>query len=215
MRSLPVLLAAVSALTLGGCGRLVPQASKVAVQPQKQGDSGVPNAGQAQPREEPAIPPAEPNRRAPPKPIEPEKPEEPLTPLAKAELDKFQGTWILTDYDNGEPQRPQVQGRLVVKGSDYTFEFQNSVTKGKIRLDPSHSPGHIDAIITDRTTGLPSVLPGIYEMDDQQHRSIFAQAGRPRPTSFQVPPMSGLQLFVFRRANEEEAHPRPKPANPK
>jgi uncharacterized protein (TIGR03067 family) len=138
----------------------------------------------------------------------------PLSPQAQAELEKFQGTWILTKYDNGTSEPPRVPGKLTVTGDKYVFEFEASVTRGGLRLDPSYSPGHIDAVITDRQTNLPSVLPGLYEMEGDRLRSIFAQAGRPRPTNFTVLPDSSLQLFEFVREKEPGKSSEPKPDAP-
>lgn len=212
MNKFLVLAVAFAIVAFGGCGRSQKPTNQAAVQ-----QSSPPMAGAISNGKSPDIQGQKPE--APERddgfPKLPEDEEaEPLSPQAQAELEKFQGTWILIKYDNGTSEPPRVPGKLTVTGDKYVFEFGDSVTRGRLRLDPSHSPGHIDAIIKDRQTNLPSVLPGLYEMEADRQRSIFAQAGRPRPTNFTVLPDGSLQLFEFVRDKEPGKSSEPKPDAP-
>ncbi|MCS6975917.1 MAG: TIGR03067 domain-containing protein [Gemmatales bacterium] len=210
MRQLPMIVLAFLVLLTASCGRSQKPYGTVAASQQPMAGAIVNGKAPDAKNEKPSakVPGAEADEGFPKFPED--EAAKPRDPQAQAELDKLQGTWILTHYDNGNPETPRMPGKLIVTGDKYVFEFANSITRGRLRLDPSHSPAHIDAVITDPQTGLPSVLPGLYEWDGDKHRSIFAQAGRPRPTNFMVTPNRGLQLFVFVREKKPDSPAEPK-----
>jgi uncharacterized protein (TIGR03067 family) len=155
------------------------------------------------PKVTPPSPPVEPPPMKTPEPMPPSKtpPPPPPSKEAAAELEKFQGTWTLTQHEIGAPAKEPPVGKLEITGEKYKFTIDGQVTLGTLRLDPTKSPKHIDAVID---TG---VLPGIYELDGDVQKSIFAQPGRPRPTEFTAKMGAGHQLFVFKRQKTEEKPP--------
>ncbi len=213
MKKFLVPAVAFAMVVFGGCGRSEKPTEKVAVHQQTPPMTGAVVNGKSPDAQGQKPAPQERDEGFPKLPEDDEE-GKPLSPQAQAELDKLQGTWILTKYDNGTSAPPRVPGKLTVTGDKYVFQFGDSVTRGRLRLDPSHSPGHIDAVITDRQTNLPSVLPGLYEMEGDRQRSIFAQPGRPRPTNFTVLPDGSLQLFEFVREKEPGESGKPKPDAP-
>jgi uncharacterized protein (TIGR03067 family) len=183
-------------LASAGCGRPAMPVAKAPSKPTVEAPKATAPADDPKPAKQP-----EPSKQ--PEPMPPSK-EEPMSDAAKAELEKFQGGWILTEHSTGAPAKEPVVGKLVVTGDKYEFTINGNKTLGKLRLDPSKTPKHIDAIITDPETGAEAVLPGIYELDGDVQKSIFAQSGRPRPLDFTARAGAGLQLFVFKKEKKEQ-----------
>jgi|GEM_PF-4602568 len=182
-------------LASAGCGRPAMPVAKATSKPAVEAPKATIPADVPEPAKQP-----EPSKQ--PDPMPPSK-EEPISDAAKAELEKFQGSWILTEHSTGAPAKEPVVGKLVVTGDKYEFTINGNKTLGRLRLDPGKAPKHIDAIISDPQSGADAVLPGIYEFDGDVQRSIFAQSGRPRPLDFTVRAGSGQQLFVFKKEKKE------------
>jgi len=90
-------------------------------------------------------------------------------------------------------------GKLVIKGDPYRVMLAgNSVITGKQKLDPTKAPKAID--IMDATgPNKGKVCPGIYEIQGDVLRVVFAQPGQPRPTQFATVANSGQWMHVWQR----------------
>jgi uncharacterized protein (TIGR03067 family) len=181
-------------MLLSGCGRWDPRpAVSQAPKPSPPPKIAPP------PIEQPQPPPSK-----QPDPLPKADKEAPLGKEAAADLEKFQGTWILIKHDTGTPAKEPATGRLVVIGDKYEFTLNGRSNPGTIRLNPAKSPKEIDADAGDPAEGQVSKLLGLYELEGDTQRSIFGAAGGPRPTDFTVKAGSGRQLFVFKKEKKDD-----------
>ncbi len=120
---------------------------------------------------------------------------------AKAELEKFTGTWrgVSVVRDGKEVPKPEAEAlRLVVSGEKYTLTGGGEEIEGTHKLDPTKKPKEIDAV---RTKGphKGETLKGIYELAEDSFVVCFAEPGKDRPKELKAEGGPGLRVLAFKR----------------
>jgi uncharacterized protein (TIGR03067 family) len=108
---------------------------------------------------------------------------------AKKEKEKLQGTWkALKVEERGESKDDDQDHRLIFSGDEFTIkEGDQTIIKGKFKIDPSKAPKEIDMEITESNkeehkgkTGL-----GIYTLEGDDFQFCVCQPGdTERPKEF-------------------------------
>jgi uncharacterized protein (TIGR03067 family) len=108
---------------------------------------------------------------------------------AKKEKEKLQGTWkALKVEERGESKDDDQGHRLIFSGDEFTIkEGDQTIIKGKFKIDPSKAPKEIDMEITESNkeehkgkTGL-----GIYTLEGDDFQFCVCQPGdTERPKEF-------------------------------
>jgi uncharacterized protein (TIGR03067 family) len=124
---------------------------------------------------------------------------------AKADLDKFQGTWDVTGYErNGE--------KFPVKAITFTGDNMKryavagdpspSRPEWAIKLDPSKKPRAIDAmVLTGPQKGKTRV--GIYQLEGDELKLCFARPDvKERPGEFKSTEGSELEVITLKRSKK-------------
>ena len=97
---------------------------------------------------------------------------------SRSDLDRFQGTWVLTGIESGGQN---IQQDMVIRGEYHLMVEGNKVIvnqKGKIvpmgtmKLDPTQRPKVYDRILSD-----DSLCRGIYELDGDSLRICLGIPG--------------------------------------
>lgn len=97
----------------------------------------------------------------------------------KADLEAFQGKWVLKSSEKDGKTLPTGSVR-VVTGSNYVIEKDGkAVAKGTLKLDASTTPRAIDVT---REGG--KAMLGIYSLDGDEQKICYAPEGKARPTEF-------------------------------
>jgi uncharacterized protein (TIGR03067 family) len=124
---------------------------------------------------------------------------------ARAELEKFQGTWKLVSAqrDGREASQDEV-GRttLVIKGDTFRVPEDAEVgtgPDGTFTIDPTATPKAIDATPASGPNKGKTLL-GIYRIEGDRYEVRFAPPGQGRPTEFVSKPESRGLHSVWRRA---------------
>jgi uncharacterized protein (TIGR03067 family) len=116
--------------------------------------------------------------------------------------DSPQGAWQLSSGEADGKALSQAQlkdGKLVIQDAGYTVTLTNIGTiTGTQKLDAMQKPKTID--ITD-ATGPHSgkTCLGIYELNENEFRVVFASPGGVRPSKFETKPESGHWMHVWKR----------------
>jgi uncharacterized protein (TIGR03067 family) len=114
---------------------------------------------------------------------------------AKADLAKFQGTWIFRQ-DEGTPR----EMRLVFEKETIRVIFVccgNGEKKGKFKLDPTATPRLIDIDVDGKK------FEGIYRLDGDTLELYFAsESVKDRPTEFPKEPKKGDRYMKLTREKE-------------
>jgi uncharacterized protein (TIGR03067 family) len=116
---------------------------------------------------------------------------------AKAELEKFQGTWQLVsvETEGKAPSEDVIKTiRVVIAGSKHTVHVGDQVAAKEIpfALDPTKKPKEVTDTLPDGKE-----IKGIYELDGDTLKSCVAPVGMDRPTEFKG--KNGNTLRVFKR----------------
>jgi uncharacterized protein (TIGR03067 family) len=121
--------------------------------------------------------------------------------LAKADLEKFQGTWKIASItvDGREVADEPTKGfKVSVKGDRYTVTLGELTLEATFTLDPSKTPKAID--ITYRDEAESRTFKGIYRLEGESF--TMSRPRRPegeRPAEFTAPADSGRVLVVMKR----------------
>jgi uncharacterized protein (TIGR03067 family) len=103
-----------------------------------------------------------------------------------SDLKKIQGTWRFVSHEaNGKKTPPDEVAKLKItfQGDKFTVTKDDQVVQaGTNKLDPSKTPAHIDAKITEGD-GKGHTMLGVYELKGDTIRVCFDTAGKERPTS--------------------------------
>lgn len=118
---------------------------------------------------------------------------------ARAELEKFAGTWqLVSAVKDGKPTPDEVISkiRVVIRDGKHTVYFGDDVAVKEIpfTVDPSQDP-------KTSTDTLPDgkVINGIYKLDGDSLTSCVAEPNKDRPTEFASKAGLGHTLRVFKR----------------
>jgi uncharacterized protein (TIGR03067 family) len=129
---------------------------------------------------------------------------------SKKDADALQGTWRMASVmRNGEEVSADFlrEGRLVVKGEQYSVTVNQQTAVATYKLDSSKNPKHIDFTYTEGPQAGETVK-GIYEVEGDTYkmcRGLTSEAER--PTKFAAPADSGLIYVVMKRMTEKAAGP--------
>jgi uncharacterized protein (TIGR03067 family) len=120
---------------------------------------------------------------------------------AKAELKKFQGTWLLVSgEENGEKISADAAKMMkaIVKDDKVSIYMGDKVVgEATFTIDPSKKPKEIDSVSTmGPDKGKKSL--GIYEFDGDTFK-ICITDGKERPKEFNAKKGSGCGLFEYKR----------------
>jgi uncharacterized protein (TIGR03067 family) len=107
----------------------------------------------------------------------------------KKETEKLQGTWkAVTVEERGQSKDDNEDHRLVFTGDEFSMKRgDQTVVKGKFKIDPSKKPKEIDMEVTEALkeelkgkTGL-----GIYTLEGDELKLCVCEPGEPdRPKEF-------------------------------
>ena len=127
--------------------------------------------------------------------------ETPIFAAAPAD-DAFQGVWQLSggEADGKTLSATQIKdGKLVISGDQYTFTLAPIGTiVGTQKLGSTQELKTID--ITDATgPHKGQTCLGIYELEGDEFRVIFAPPGGSRPSKFETAPASGQWIHTWKR----------------
>jgi RNA polymerase sigma factor (sigma-70 family) len=122
-------------------------------------------------------------------------------PKVKAELKKFQGTWVDIYAEKAGKEQEQVgDHQLKFDGETFSVADHGHVEeKGTFKLDPSKNPKEIDLRLRDRNNDEKTVL-GIYTWDGENLKLCLGEpdGGGTRPKDFTTMP-EGRFLVVVKR----------------
>jgi RNA polymerase sigma factor (sigma-70 family) len=121
---------------------------------------------------------------------------------AKAELKKFQGTWVEVYVEKaGQKQEPVGDHQVKFDGETFSVADRGDVReKGTIKLNPSKNPMEIDIRVEGRNNEEKIVL-GIYTWDGENLKLCGGEpGGGTRPTEFKTTPEGGFLLVVKRQS---------------
>ena len=125
--------------------------------------------------------------------------------VAKKDLAKFQGEWVMTSGDRDGQAIPAEylrQGKLVFKDGEVTMTLGDMLLmKARGTLDPGKTPRTIGYDVTDGFFKGKRQL-GIYEIDGDTVKFCFANPDQDRPADFTVKAGSGRTLSVWKKEEE-------------
>jgi uncharacterized protein (TIGR03067 family) len=104
----------------------------------------------------------------------------------KKEWAKLEGTWVvIAKEDNGmkaDEDAVKELGSITIKDGKYTW---SSGSGGIMVIDPTKKPKHVDYSIVDGQ-GMVHLYKGIYELDGDTFKDIYAPPGAERPKDFKT-----------------------------
>ena len=120
---------------------------------------------------------------------------------AKAELERFTGTWKGVSVVRDGKQIPKAEAeaiRLVVTGEKYALTEGKEEIEGTHKVDPTKKPKEIDAVRT-KGPNKGETLKGIYELSEDTFVVCFAAPGQDRPKELKAEGGPGLRVLAFKR----------------
>jgi uncharacterized protein (TIGR03067 family) len=126
---------------------------------------------------------------------------------AQEDLDKLQGTWVLTAMEkNGNAAPEYVLGKLAVtfKGDTMVMDGSFAAVKPEftVKLDPSKKPKAIDATPLSGEFKDKTVL-GIYQLEGEELKICLPKQGdKERPSDYKSPEGSDLAFMTFERSKQ-------------
>ena len=121
----------------------------------------------------------------------------------KEDIDKFQGTWVVTRTEtNGKPLPKLFTIKVTFDGDKLstTVGKGKPESKGTVKLDPKRDPKGYEV-----TTPEGKVVPGIYELDGDTLKVCLGTPGDERPKTFETSQDDGRTLVVYRRERSSKA----------
>ena len=117
----------------------------------------------------------------------------------------LQGVWTLSHGEaEGEAlgEKQLKDGELIIQDDQYAVHLVDlGIIKGTQKLNSKAKPKTID--ITDSTgPHKGETCLGIYELDGNEFRVVFARAGQPRPAKFATVKGSGHWMHVWKKATK-------------
>jgi uncharacterized protein (TIGR03067 family) len=131
--------------------------------------------------------------------------DDPPAPKPEADQRRFQGAWqfVAVEQDaNKLPQEKLGDGKWVFEGDKSTLRFGTQLQEGKLTLDPSKDPRHIDIAVTagpDKGT----TYRGIYKFVDDELVLCFPGSTKAeRPKEFSGKAGNGQAVYVLKKKKD-------------
>ena len=120
-------------------------------------------------------------------------------PKVKAELKKFQGTWVFIYAEKAGEEQEGGDNQLKFDGETFSHSADgHAEEKGTFKLDPSKNPKEIDIRLRDSDKDEKTML-GIYTWDGEKLKLCLGEpGGGTRPKDFTTTP-EGRDLLVVKR----------------
>jgi uncharacterized protein (TIGR03067 family) len=131
------------------------------------------------------------------------KKKEGLDEASKADLKKLQGEWVAIAMEENGEKRPEdglKKVKLTLKGDQWTFQREDDMLSGTIKLDATKKPKNSDATVE----GSGDTVLGIYEIDGDTWKLCYSNPGGERPTDFTAKADSGRTLIVMKRGAKKD-----------
>ena len=123
----------------------------------------------------------------------------------KTELEKFQGTWSVSELTYNGKDHSKLKINFVFKGKEAVVEGNDKVKKEyariKFAIDPSTMPKIFDITVADGVQQ-DAAMEGIYEFKGDELRICAKVFGKDRPNEFAAPDGSSIVLMVLTRAQK-------------
>src|SRR5215475_5810496 len=114
--------------------------------------------------------------------------------VAKQEFEELEGGWVLTSAMKDGESLPEKEIRsLKVAMHSNRFQLEQDgrlIAEGTFTVNAAKQPNEMDEIHTAGRSKGKTYL-AIHEIDGDQRKLCFADAGKPRPTEFSSKPGSG------------------------
>jgi uncharacterized protein (TIGR03067 family) len=126
----------------------------------------------------------------------------PKDDAAKADRDKFQGSWTIVSLEAGGNEAGADETKkfkLEFKGDKVIFTAGEERHEGTFKLDPTAKPKAIDLIPLDGPDK-GKTQRGIYAFEGDTLQICGADADKERPKEFTTKKGSGAMLVVLKRA---------------
>lgn len=120
-------------------------------------------------------------------------------PAIKAELEKFQGAWMVTALEEDGVKQPESETKklkVVFKGDKMVIGEEKDNEEFTFKIDPSKNPKAIDLVAGD---GKQNVI-AIYEFDGETLRICGNDKSKDRPKTFGSKEGSGLGVLTLKKA---------------
>lgn len=113
------------------------------------------------------------------------------------DLKHLQGKWEIGYHESaGEDDTEQSKWTMEVRGDTYTFRAGDVTLKGRVRIDSTKSPKHVEYATEEDDAVLEYV--GIYELNADTYKTCDVAKGKARPTEFKTKDPTG-QVAVWKR----------------
>jgi uncharacterized protein (TIGR03067 family) len=120
----------------------------------------------------------------------------------KSDLEKLQGTWNITALESDGVKQPATVfsgAHIIIKGDQSESLGMGAVYRGKVTLDATKKPKHIDILFTEgHAKGMTN--HGIYELGRDSWKLCLDTTGKSRPKTFATKSASGFALETLNRA---------------
>jgi uncharacterized protein (TIGR03067 family) len=130
-------------------------------------------------------------------------------PAGQRKKDKaaLQGVWKVVTIEHGQTKKEDNEGHeLVFKGDEFTLrKGDQTIFKGKFKLDPAKKPKQIDLDITEdvKNKSVGQTAEGIYALEKDRLKCCIMEpgSGGARPTEFSAPEGTKQVVVTLKRAN--------------
>ena len=121
-------------------------------------------------------------------------------PKVKAELTKFQGTWVVIYAEKAGEKQEVGDHQLKFDGETFSHSSDgHAEEKGTFKLDPSKNPKEIDIRLRETDNRDEKTVLGIYTWDGENLKLCLGEpGGGTRPKDFTTMP-EGRNLIVVKR----------------
>lgn len=113
------------------------------------------------------------------------------------DLTKLQGKWEIVYHETGGAEdTAECKWTMTVRGDRYTFTAGDVTLSGRLRIDSTKTPKHVE-YATREEDGLQEYV-GIYQLTGDTYKTCDVAKGNDRPTEFKTKDPTG-QVAVWKR----------------